>query len=91
MDQRAADQLLAIQNYLARSSRGYAQILVNRIVTRTEEIADDDQSAKFWLEPVGLTQNLGFSPKELRQLQKMVIQLRTSFLEDWHGHFGTEG
>src|SRR5436305_14410345 len=32
----------------------------------------DDLSAKFWLQPVGLARNLGFSPKELRRLQKLV-------------------
>ena len=31
----------------------------------------DDWSAKFWLQPVGLARNFGFSPKELRRLQKL--------------------
>ncbi len=30
----------------------------------------DDLSAKFWLQPVGLARNFGFSPKELRRYQK---------------------
>ena len=51
----------------------------------------DDVSAKFWLQPVGLARNLGFSPKELRRLQKIVIQHQTLFLEAWYGHFGTGG
>jgi Domain of unknown function (DUF4160) len=27
----------------------------------------DDQSAKYWLKPVALTRNFGFSPTELRR------------------------
>lgn len=51
----------------------------------------DDLSVKFWLEPVGLARNLGFTPSELRRLQKLVIQHQTVFLEAWHGYFGTDG
>jgi hypothetical protein len=51
----------------------------------------DDLSAKFWLQPVGLARNLGFSPKELRRLQKLVIRHQTAFLEAWHGYFGDHG
>lgn len=32
----------------------------------------DKQSAKFWLEPVELARNLGFSPKEPRRLAKII-------------------
>ncbi len=35
----AADQLQAIRDYLARSSPGYAQTLAERIVQRTEMLA----------------------------------------------------
>ena len=51
----------------------------------------DDLSAKFWLEPVGLARNLGFTPKLLRWIQKIVIENQVGFLEAWHGHFGTDG
>lgn len=51
----------------------------------------DDLSAKFWLRSVGLARNLGFSPKELRRLQKLVIQHQEAFLEGWHGHLGADG
>jgi hypothetical protein len=30
----------------------------------------DAQSAKFWLNPVSLARNLGFSAKELRRIEK---------------------
>jgi len=51
----------------------------------------DDLSGKFWLQPVGLARNLGFSPKELRRLQKLVNQHQAEFLEAWHGHLGADG
>lgn len=51
----------------------------------------DDLSAKFWIEPVGLARNLGFSAKELRRVQKVVHQHQADFLEAWHGYFGAQG
>ena len=45
----------------------------------------------FWLQAVDLARNFGFSAKELRRLQKLVIQHQTAFLEAWHGHFGADG
>ena len=51
----------------------------------------DDLSAKFWLRPIGLARILGFSPKELRRLQKLVTKHQAAFLETWHGHLGTDG
>ena len=51
----------------------------------------DDLSAKFWLTPVALARNLGFSAVELRRLQSIVEERQGEFLEAWHGHFGLEG
>ena len=51
----------------------------------------DDFSAKFWLEPVALARNLGFSPKELRQIRRIINQNRTHLLEAWNGHHGNRG
>lgn len=48
----------------------------------------DDSSAKFWLEPVSLANNIGFSPKELRKLQSIVQENQEILLEAWHGYFG---
>jgi hypothetical protein len=47
----------------------------------------DTQSAKFWLDSASLARN-GFSPKELRRIQKIVLQHRVAFLEAWNGHLG---
>jgi hypothetical protein len=51
----------------------------------------DDLSAKFWLQPITLARNFGFSPKELRHLQRLVAERQLAFLEAWHGHFGAGG
>jgi hypothetical protein len=51
----------------------------------------DDRSAKFWLNPVGLARNLGFSPKELRQVQRLVVGHGPELLEAWCGHHGAGG
>ena len=51
----------------------------------------DACSAKFWLEPVGLSKNIGFRAHELRQVQALVVEHQTEFLEAWHGHFGAGG
>ncbi|MEK7675691.1 MAG: DUF4160 domain-containing protein [Verrucomicrobiota bacterium] len=34
----------------------------------------DDYEAKFWLRPVSLAANYGFSPAELRQIKRLVEQ-----------------
>ena len=51
----------------------------------------DAQSVKFWLNPVGLAINLGFSAKELRRIEEIVSDHQRDFLEKWNGYFGTGG
>lgn len=51
----------------------------------------DDLSAKFWLQPVALARNFGFSPTELRRLHKLVAENQLAFVEAWHGHLGAGG
>lgn len=47
----------------------------------------DDQSAKFWLSPVALARNLGFSARELRAIERIVIEHEQHLREVWHEHF----
>ena len=47
----------------------------------------DDQSAKFWLNPVALVRNLGFGPAELRRIHRLVIENNTLLLEAWNERF----
>ncbi|HVP42318.1 MAG TPA: DUF4160 domain-containing protein [Terriglobales bacterium] len=48
-------------------------------------------SAKFWLDPVALARNLGFSAAELRRIESIVREHRATLLEAWHGYFGAAG
>jgi hypothetical protein len=45
-------------------------------------------SAKFWLNPVSHARNVGFSARELRQIDKLIREHRTELLEAWNGYFG---
>jgi len=49
----------------------------------------DDQSAKFWLAPVSLAYNLGFSPAELRKIEALTTENQQQLLEAWHVYFRT--
>lgn len=51
----------------------------------------DNLSAKFWLDPVSLDRNFGFSAHELNTLHTSVTAHQTEFLEAWKGHFGVSG
>jgi hypothetical protein len=48
----------------------------------------DDQSAKFWLSPIRLALNLGFSPQELRRIRYMLVDNENSLMEKWNERFG---
>lgn len=48
----------------------------------------DYQSCKFWLGPVALARNLGFSAKELRKIERIITENEQDFLEAWHEYFG---
>ena len=48
----------------------------------------DNQTCKFWLEPVALARNLGFNAKELRTMERLVIDNQQRLLEAWHEYFG---
>jgi hypothetical protein len=50
----------------------------------------DDKSAKFWLAPVALARNLGFSPFELRTIERLLRANRLSLLQDWSDFFDAQ-
>ena len=45
-------------------------------------------SAKYWLQPVALARNMGYSAKELREIEAKVAQEAAAILEAWREHFG---
>ena len=48
----------------------------------------DNESAKFWLTPTALARNLGFSPVELRRIQRIIEEHEGVLLEKWNERFG---
>lgn len=49
----------------------------------------DDQSAKFWLGPVALARNLGFSAAELGRIRNLIKENEALLLEKWNARFGS--
>ena len=49
----------------------------------------ENLSAKFWLHPISLARNFGFSPKELREIQSIILENQSKLLEAWYGYFST--
>ena len=47
----------------------------------------DEQTCKFWIDPVALARNLGFNANELRDMENLVIKNQQRLLEAWHEHF----
>ncbi|HST57177.1 MAG TPA: DUF4160 domain-containing protein [Longimicrobium sp.] len=49
----------------------------------------DECSAKFWLMPVALADNVGFSARELRRIEEIVTENRSKLRKAWHDYFRT--
>lgn len=47
----------------------------------------DDSEAKFWLDPVRLHRSYGFAARELRAIEKLVIESQQFLLDSWHEFF----
>ncbi len=50
----------------------------------------DNSTAKFWHSPVRLAREIGFSAKEMREIQRLVVDNEQTILEAWNGYFGDE-
>lgn len=48
----------------------------------------NDESAKFWLNPVALSRNFGFAPHELNKIEKLVEDPQEDLLEAWYARHG---
>ena len=46
-----------------------------------------ENQAKFWRNPIQLASNYGFSSRELNELERLVEQNESSFLEVWNEYF----
>ena len=47
----------------------------------------DDNTAKFWLDPVRLQSSGGFKPTEVRRIQRLVEHHREALLRSWDDYF----
>lgn len=47
-------------------------------------------SAKFWLTPIQLARNIGYTAHELRVIEKIILENKSELLEAWNGYFGSE-
>ncbi|MEW5816220.1 MAG: DUF4160 domain-containing protein [Spirochaetota bacterium] len=43
---------------------------------------------KFWLEPIVLSKNYGFTPKELNIIREIIYNNRTRIMEAWYEQCG---
>lgn len=48
----------------------------------------ENMSAKFWLAPLALARNLGFSPVELRSIERLLREHQQDLLEGWYVNLG---
>ena len=51
-------------------------------------VRKDGKRAKLWLNPVGLSNNQGFTSKEVNRLVQIVETRRDEIERAWHEHFG---
>jgi len=51
-------------------------------------IERDGDQAKFWLDPVRLAESKGFTPSELRHLERIVDEHLELLVRSWHEYFG---
>jgi hypothetical protein len=49
----------------------------------------DNFSVKFWLAPVSLAHNFGFSSREMNKVESLVKANQEKLLEAWNGFFGS--
>jgi hypothetical protein len=47
----------------------------------------DDNSAKFWFDPVRLQTSVGFGSKEINRIRKITKENQDKLLRSWHEYF----
>jgi hypothetical protein len=51
----------------------------------------ENNSAKFWLNPVSLSRNIGYSARDLRRIYEILEIHKEFILEKWNGYFSKSG
>ena len=79
-------ECLAFRTFLARiGSFSTASTAMN---PSHVHVRRDRQHAKFWLAPVGLAWNHGFSARELNEIRRIIIEHETAIIGAWNEHCG---
>ncbi|MBI1338397.1 MAG: DUF4160 domain-containing protein [Phycisphaera sp.] len=47
----------------------------------------DDDEVKYWLNPVMMSYNVGYNSRELRVIERLVIEHQDQLLAEWHEFF----
>ena len=50
-------------------------------------VARERKAAKFWLEPIAVAYNRGFSPTELNKITALVREHQAQLVKAWHDYF----
>jgi len=51
----------------------------------------EKSEAKFWLDSVAMAWNRGFSPRELIQIERIIIESEPLLIKAWHEHCDPDG
>ncbi|OFW14931.1 MAG: hypothetical protein A3F69_03770 [Acidobacteria bacterium RIFCSPLOWO2_12_FULL_66_10] len=46
----------------------------------------ENKACKFWVVPVELTANHGFTPRELNEIRRLIQEYQHSIIEAWNEH-----
>ena len=66
----------------------FAFFASDRPEPRHIHVKRDRCAAKFWLEPVALAKNIGFSDHEVRDVERRVVHHQVMFVRAWDDFFG---
>lgn len=50
-------------------------------------VEHDNSEAKFWIDPIRLERSVGFSSKELRRIEGVIVEHHLQLLESWNDFF----
>ena len=54
-----------------------------------KDVQRERMICKFWIQPVALARNQGFTAKELNIIREIITRNRDQIMEAWYEHFGT--
>ncbi len=79
-------ECLAFRTFLARIGSFFYSFDCNE--PTHVHVRRDRQHGKFWLAPVGLALNHGFSARELKDIRRIIIEHETAIIGAWNEHCG---